>query len=373
MNRPLRFHWSLSSAGVKWKGSISRAAQSGIPDLEAHVTFCRHAEECGIESLLTAFGFHRADLIALAAALGMVTKKIKFMVACRSGIFSPTAFAQQVNTVSVLTNGRICINMVAGHTPVEQRAYGDFLAHDERYRRTDEFLTICRAFWQGGDPVNFCGTYYRIENGMLNTPFVSSERTAPEIFLGGASPPALELAAKHASCLLTLPDTPERLGPRIRSVLGQGAEVGLLVSLIARPSREEAVSAAYSMLETIGTTAKRTHREFSQRSDSVAFTNTLAAAEKNPSDWLTSSLWTGAVPYLGAPAIALVGSFEGVARAIMEYRQTGITQFLFMGWPDIEEMTFFSQSVLPLVRHYERQAGSQRRQEDAHEDVAVRL
>ena len=82
---PLRFHWSMSSAGEKWRGSKARAAQSGIPDLEAHVQFCRHAEACGIETLLTAFGFHRADPIALASALGMVTEKIAFMVAVRSG------------------------------------------------------------------------------------------------------------------------------------------------------------------------------------------------------------------------------------------------------------------------------------------------
>jgi alkanesulfonate monooxygenase len=56
------------------------------------------------------------------------------------------------------------------------------------------------------------------------------------------------------------------------------------------------------------------------------------------------------VSYLGAPAIALVGSAEDIAGAIMEYRQVGITQFLFMGWPDLQEMTFFSQTVLPLVR-----------------------
>ena len=28
----------------------------------------------------------------------------------------------------------------------------------------------------------------------------------------------------------------------------------------------------------------------------------------------------------------------------------GVSQFLFMGWPDIDEMSFFSEAVLPLVR-----------------------
>ena len=65
-------------------------------------------------------------------------------------------------------------------------------------------------------------------------------------------------------------------------------------------------------------------------------------------------LWTGAIPYLGAPAIALVGSVEEVADALLEYKRAGVSQFLFLGWPDIDEMTFFSGHVLPLVRERER-------------------
>ena len=172
----------MSSVGEKWRGAKSRTAQNGIPDLEAHVDFCRRAETCGIDSVLTAFGFHRADPIVLASALGVLTTKIKFMVAVRSGICSPTVLVQQVNTLSALTNGRICLNVVGGHTPNEQKGYGDFLSHDDRYARTDEFLTVCRAFWEGDGPVNFKGNYYHIENGRLNTPFVAPDRRGPEDF-----------------------------------------------------------------------------------------------------------------------------------------------------------------------------------------------
>jgi len=346
----LRFHWSMSSAGETHRGAKARAAQSGVPDLDAHVEFCRRADECGIDSLLTAFGFHRPDPIALAAALGMVTKRIKFMVAVRSGVCSPTSLVQQVNTVSALTRGRICLNIVAGHTPEEQRGYGDFLSHDERYERTDEFLSVCRSFWSGDMAVNFAGTYYQIENGKLNTPFVSSDRTSPEIFVGGNSAVAERLAMKHADCLWRLPDTPERLRPRVAPLVERGTEVGLLTSILARPTRSEAVDAAYGMIEALGAKPRQTHNDFAKRSDSVAFTSMYQLADETESGWLTSCLWSGAVPYLGAPAIALVGSAEDVAAAILEYREIGITQFLFMGWPDLDEMTFFSQHVAPIVR-----------------------
>jgi alkanesulfonate monooxygenase len=53
-----------------------------------------------------------------------------------------------------------------------------------------------------------------------------------------------------------------------------------------------------------------------------------------------------------------VGSSEEIASAIMDYKHIGITQFLFMGWPDLEEMSFFSKSVLPLVRQKEAEAAA---------------
>jgi len=344
----------MSSAGARWRGAEPRAAQNGIPNFADYLEFCREAEACGIDSLLTAYGFHRPDPIVMASALGMMTKRIKFMVAVRSGLISPAAFVQQVNSVSALTNGRICINVVGGHTPKEQRGYGDFLEHDERYARTDEFLTICRAFWEGRSPVTYQGTYFQIEGGALNTPFVSEDRTGPEIFVGGASKVAKDLAVRHADCLWTLPRRPEELFEQFGSVIESGTEVGILVSMIARPTREEAVASTREMLEAIGTQAKKTHRDFSMRSDSVAFTSTLAMAEETQSDWLTPWLWTGAVPYLGAPAVALVGSYDEVAEAILEFKDAGITQFLFMGWPDLEEMHRFASEVRPRVEARER-------------------
>jgi alkanesulfonate monooxygenase len=60
------------------------------------------------------------------------------------------------------------------------------------------------------------------------------------------------------------------------------------------------------------------------------------------------------VPYLGAPAIALVGGPEEIATALLEYKAMGITQFLFLGWPDEEELRFFGREILPLVREREQ-------------------
>lgn len=355
----VRFHWSLSQVGDKFRRANATTDMKGLFSLETQIEFCRAAEQGGIDSLLMAFGFTRPDPTALATALGMATSKIKFMIACRPGVISPTAFVQQINTVSALTNGRVHINIVTGHSPHELRYYGDFLTHDQRYERTDEFLSVCRAFWRRDGEVNFEGKYYQIQNGRLNTPFVSAERTAPEIFLGGNSDQAEQLAIKHANCLWRFADSPENLRSRIPRITEQGIEVGLLVSMLVRPTREAAVHDAYAMIRSlIEKQPKAFGKEFAQRTDSVAYRSTLELAEKNKSDWLTPWLWTGAIPHLGSPAIALVGGPEDIASAIMEYKSLGISQFLFMGWPDLDEMIYFGREVLPLVREKEQELAS---------------
>jgi alkanesulfonate monooxygenase len=341
----------MSSAGQQDRAAKARAAVTGVPDLDALTAFCRHAEECGIESLLTAFGFHRPDPLTLAAALAMRTSRIKFMVAVRSGVCSPTLFVQQVNTVAALSGGRICINIVAGHTPEEQRGYGDFLDHDARYERTDEFLTICRSFWRREPLINFDGSHYRLENGKLNLPFLDGERSSPEIFLGGNSAEAEQLAIKHADCWWRLPDKPEVLAAKSRALAASGTEMGLLMSICVRPTREEAVRDAYAMVADLGEPPRTAHREFRKRSDSVAFLSTYDLADRF--DWLTPYMWTGAVASLGAPAVALVGSPEDVAEGILDLKHAGVSQFLFVGWPDLDQMTTFQRDVLPLVRELE--------------------
>jgi len=349
MPEPLRFHWSLSQAGQTFRRAQPREQHPGMPALADQVQLCRVAEQVGIESMLMAIGYTRPDPLVLSMAIGAQTGSIKFMIACRSGLISPTYFVQQVNTASTLLPDRICINMVCGHTPYELGYYGDFLEHDERYSRTAEFMAICRELWRRDGRVNFDGTYYRVENAWVDTPMISGTSRGPEVFLGGNSVQAEDLAIEYADCLWRFPDADDKLAVRVARVVASGTRVGLLVSLITRPTREAALDAASVLIAGFSAQTRVVHRDFAARSDSTGFRSVYAAAEDAATEWLTPTLWTGAVPYLGAPAIALVGSYEDVADAILGYHTMGVTQFLFMGWPDVEEVRHFGEGVLPLL------------------------
>lgn len=345
----LRFHWSLSQAGDPFRRAGATRAMKGVPELDAQLELCRSAERNGIESVLMAISFTRPDPLVLTTVLGLETERLKFMVACRAGLISPTLFTQQLNTLASLIGPRVLVNFVSGHTPRELYAYGDFLEHDQRFARTAEFLSVCQALWRGAS-VNFKGSYYQVEEARLGT-----RAQAPEIYVSGNSQAAADLAQTHAHCLWRFPKPPDLLAPLILPLLRSGTEVGLLVSLIGRPTRAEAHQAAADLIARFGEDAKRAHRDFARHSDSVGFRANYAQAENHERPWLDDVLWTGAVPVLGAPAIALVGSYDDIAGALMHYQRLGVSQFLFMGWPDLDELERFGTELLPRVRALEAQ------------------
>jgi alkanesulfonate monooxygenase len=347
----LRFHWSMSSVGDPARATRARSETSGVPDFEAHVEFCRRAERAGVEYLLTAFGAHRPDAVVLATALGMVTERIKFLIAVRSGLCAPTAFVQQINTLSVLTGGRVGLNFVNGHSESEQRYYGDFLDHDQRYARSNEFLDVCRALWAGRGPVSYVGRHIRVDGAVLNTPFRSPGRNAPELYVGGASPQAVRQACEHDACLLTMPAAAEQLAVRLAPLRERGGRAGLIVGLIARQTREAALAAADALLARTGATALAVHRSFRAQSSSTAFATAFDRSLE--CEWLSPTLWTGAVPFLGPAATALLGSYDEIADTLLEYGRRGIREFLFLGWPDLDEVERFGGELAPRIRERE--------------------
>lgn len=348
----LRFHWRLPLAGEEGEGGTGGGPgtpASALPDVEAHVRFCRLAESFGIDSLLMACGWYLPDPVPVAAVLGAATERVRFLVACRSGLLSPTAFVQQVNTLAALTGGRVGLNMVIGHSVEEQHAYGDFLSHDERYHRSDEFLAVCRALWRRDGEVDFAGRYFQIERARLGTPFLADGRTAPEIYLGGGSPLAREVAVRHADCWLRLGGTPESVRDDAREMRERGIDVGIRLSLVIRPTREEAVAAAY---ELAGQGDRETvSRMFVRSSDSASMKATFdRSGQGDEASWPRPWLWTGAVASRGPSAVCLVGTPDEIAGAVHEYAEAGVNQFIFSGWPNSATLRCFGEEVLPRIR-----------------------
>lgn len=357
----LRFHWMMPKGGevaMKTAQETNRvlttkeSSPAALPDMEGWTRFARCAEEAGIESVLLSFSRYEPDTILVACAVGMATTRLKSIVAYRSGLMGPATFVQQINTLSALTQGRVALNIVAGSSTAEQRGYGDYLEHDERYARAEEFLAVCREFWSNngnGRTVAFDGQYYRLEGGKIATPYIAPDRKMPEIYVAGHSEQAQKLAAAQGTAWLRLIDTPESLRAQVARFRDSGKEVCLRCCVVCRPTREESLQAALALLpdESIA----REERAILMRSDSRTLHDALAAADTR--GWLNEQLWAGLVPYYGSSAMTLVGTPEELAQAFLEYGEIGVTQFIIAGWPKLDEMARFGRDVLPIIRQRE--------------------
>jgi alkanesulfonate monooxygenase len=346
---PLRFHWRLpqrgEGAGITRSGQ-RETSETGLPDLENQIRFCTAAEECGIDSLLVDFSWLKPDSIILSTILGRETSAIRFIIAYRSGLMSPTAFVQQLNTLSAIIGPRLSLNVVAGYSPEEQRAYGDFLPHDERYARTEEFLAVCNAFWRDGR-ADFAGKHYRIEGGRLGTP-----GDAPELLIAGSSTQARDLAIRQGTCWMMFAQPPAKIAEVAGPLLAAGKSIGIRAAVVVRPTRAEALAAARAVVDAHAGASKG-ETQFIRATDSVSMSRTYDAAGE---EWLTPTLWTGAVRVFGSSSLVLVGTPAEIAEALFDYRAAGVTQFIFSGWPKLEEMRIFGREVIPLVRRREMDA-----------------
>jgi alkanesulfonate monooxygenase len=361
----LRFHWMLPKGGEVDVGRHQTAQEAAAyrirsknsnspapwPDMKGWVHFAQHAEEAGIESVLISFSRYEPDPVMVSCALGRATKKLKFILAHRSGLMQPTTLVQQINTLSALIEGRVALNIVAGSSTAEQRGFGDYLEHDDRYARAEEFLAVCHSFWRAEGEVNFDGKYYRVERGMLRTPFLAPHRTAPEVYVSGHSEGAERLARMQGSCWLRVADAPDKLQPSVARIRQHGVEVCLRACVLCRSTRADAISVVESLRPEHDLAGQE--RSMPTRDDSQMYREVCKVAHP-ANTWPTRSLWTGLVPYYGPVWTTLLGTPGDIAGALLEYKRMGVTQFILSGWPELDEVIAFGRKILPLVREAER-------------------
>lgn len=362
--RPIEVHWFLPTTGD------GRSVVDFFPDPSgklpgsartADIAYLRQiaqaADRLGFRGVLTPTGAGCEDAWLVAAALAGDTTHLRFIVAFRPGFILPTLAAQQTATLQRITGGRALINIVVGGDAAEQRSYGDFLEHDARYERADEFVTIARKCWDS-PPFDFEGKHYRVEKGGLGRTFAAA--TQPPIYFGGASPAAEAVAARHADVYLLWGEPPAWVAERVARMRTLAAEqgrtlrFGIRMHVIARENEAGAWAAAERLLrdmkpEQIALAQKRFARTESVGQQRMNQLN----QGKIDMDSLTVSpnLWSGVGLVRGGAGTALVGSFDQVAERIREYAALGLDTFILSGYPHLEEAYVVGEEILPRLRN----------------------
>lgn len=244
---------------------------------------------------------------------------------------------------------RLLLNIVTGGESKEQRAYGDRLDKDACYARTDEFLHIVRELWTGAS-VDFAGEHLAVEQARLSR----VPDPVPPIYFGGSSAAAGPVAARHANVYLTWGEPPSAVAEKIAWARKLAADArrelafGIRLHVITRDTSEQAWAEARRLLDRIDPETIRKAQAGFATSESEGQRRMVAlhggardALEIHP------NLWAGVGLVRGGAGTALVGSHTEVADRIAEHAALGISEFIFSGYPHLEEAYWFGEGVLP--------------------------
>ena len=345
--------------GATNDGSETNRRSNGSFDPEFAIRLARAHEENGWDRVLTAYGAGSPDPAQAAALIAMQTTTLEVLLAHRPNLSIPTFAAKTFATLDVMSNGRLKVHFITGGNDHEQQREGDFLGHDERYDRTQEYIQIVRKVWTTHEPFDHEGPHYRFAD------FVSDifpvQDPYPAISFGGSSDAAYAVGAAEADiyCLWGEPlaDTAEqieRIGKETAALGRPRPKIQVAFRPILGATEEKAWERAYAIVEKIASRRAPKNpwiRKTGTRSpENTGSKRLLDIAERG--ERFDRALFTTTAKVTGASgnSNALVGTPETVAAALLDYVDLGVDILSARGYDSLQDTIDFGRQVIPIVR-----------------------
>jgi alkanesulfonate monooxygenase len=311
------------------------------------------ADELGYAGALLPTGRSCEDAWVVASALVPLTRRLRFLVAVRPGIMSPTNAARMTATLDRLSEGRLLINVVTGGDPAEAEGDGIFLGHDERYAVTDEFLRIYRRVL-AGESVDFVGKHLKVKGARTLYPPVQTPH--PPLYVGGSSEAGHRLAAEQCDVYLTWGEPPAAVAAKVADMRrrataeGRSLRFGIRLHVIVRETTAEAWTAAEALISRVDESSIAAAQEAFGKFDSEG-QRRMSELHRGRRDRLEISpnLWAGVGLVRGGAGTALVGDADTVAERMREYQALGVETFILSGYPHLEEAYRTAELLFPKL------------------------
>jgi alkanesulfonate monooxygenase len=311
------------------------------------------ADRLGYGGVLLPTGRSCEDPWIAAASLIPVTQRLKFLVALRPSIMSPTVAARQAATFDRLSEGRLLVNLVAGGDSSDLEADGTFLSHDERYDHAREFLEVWTRVL-AGETVTYEGKHIKVKGAKQLFPPV--QRPYPPIYFGGSSDAAHDLAAEKVELYLTWGEPPAEVEKKFDDIRkraakhGRKVKLGVRLHVIPRETNEQAWAAADDLIKHLddATIAKAQAGLANMDSEGQRRMRELHGGNRSKLE-ISPNLWAGVGLVRGGAGTALVGDGETIAKRLKEYEALGADTFVLSGYPHLEETYRFAELVFPHI------------------------
>jgi alkanesulfonate monooxygenase len=324
------------------------------PRLASSWEHCRNitlaAEKGGFDNILLPSGYALGmDTTAFAAAIATVTRRIRLLMAVRTGEAWPPQLARQIATIDHITGGRLTINIISSDLP------GETLASAPRYGRTVEAMKILKTLLDG-EHLAHHGEHWNLD---LDPPrFTTVSGKCPPLYFGGLSEDAREAAAEGCDVYLMWPDTTPALREIIADMTARAAKrgrklkFGYRAHVIVRETEAEAREYAARLLSKLDAEQGAAIRAKSLDAASAGVARQAALRETASDDgFVEDNLWTGIGRARSGCGAAIVGDPDQVLAKLEAYRALGIEAFILSGYPHVHECDMFSRYVLPHIDH----------------------
>jgi FMNH2-dependent dimethyl sulfone monooxygenase len=349
---PLKFaYWVPNVSGGL---VISNIEQRTSWDFDYNIKLARIAEQAGFDYALSQIRFtagygaeYQHEPVSFSHALLAATEKLKVIAAILPGPWTPAVAAKQIATINHLSNGRVAVNIVSGWFRGEFAAIGEpWLDHDERYRRSEEFIRALRGIWTQ-DAFTFKGFFYHFDNYSLKPKPIEP---LPEIFQGGSSRAARDMASRVSDWYFTNGNTPDEIAKQVDDIQAKAAKnghkvrVGVNAFSIARDTEAEAKAVLAEIIQKANPEAVNAFAH--------EVKNAGKASPEGQGNWAKST-FEDLVQYNDGFRSNLIGTPHRVAERILALKDAGASLILLGFLHFQEEIEHFGKQVIPLVRELE--------------------
>jgi alkanesulfonate monooxygenase len=351
---PIEF---IGMIGVKPEGADGAAVHviGGAIDTAWVRAFAQAHEGAGFDRVLVGYTSTSADGFIVAGYAAAHTERLGYLIAHRPGFAAPTLIARKAATLDHVTGGRVALHIITGGSDAEQTRDGDWLDHDTRYRRTDEYLEVLRRVWTAEAPFDHAGEFYRVARAHSEVrPF---QRPGIPLYFGGASGAAAVVAAKHCDVYALWGEPLAAVKQRIADIHAEAARFGrrprISVSLrpIIAPTEAQAWERARRILALVVEARPVVVGEGAGIRPQAVGAHRLVefAREAEIHD---KRLWTPIAAAMGGAGntTALVGTPEQVAESLLDYYDLGVTTLLIRGFDPLNDAVDYGRELIPLVR-----------------------
>lgn len=354
MSNPIKFaYWVPNVSGGL---VVSNIEQRTSWDFEYNKKLAQIAEKSGFEYALSQIRFtagygaeYQHESVSFSHALLAATTKLNVIAAILPGPWEPAVVAKQIATIDHLTGGgRVSVNIVSGWFKGEFLAIGQpWLEHDERYRRSEEFIRALKGIWSQ-DSFTYSGDFYRFKEYSLKPKPLKQ----PEVFQGGSSRAARDMASRVSDWYFTNGNTVEGIKAQIEDIKAKAAannhqvKIGVNAFIIARDTEAEAKAV---LAEIIAKANPEAVNAFGHEAKQAG-----AASPEREGNWAKST-FEDLVQYNDGFKTNLIGTPQQIAESIVALKAIGVDLILSGFLHFQEEVAYFGEKVLPIVRELEAQ------------------